>query len=51
MRLAELLVASGVPVDLDVANGMWHVWPLSGSFPEADAALERAAAFARSCRT
>ena len=51
IRLAELLVASGVSVDLDVASGMWHVWPLSGSFPEADAALERAAAFVRSCHT
>jgi epsilon-lactone hydrolase len=49
LRLAERVAASGGAVDVEVAAGMWHVWPLSGSFPEADAALERAAAFIRSC--
>jgi epsilon-lactone hydrolase len=49
LRLAERLVANGVSVDLDVATGMWHVWPMWGSFPEAAAALERVAVFVRSC--
>jgi epsilon-lactone hydrolase len=49
LRLAERLAANGGSVDLDIAPGMWHVWPMWGSFPEADAALERAAVFVRSC--
>ena len=49
VRLAAQLSADGVSVQLEIADGMWHVWPLSGSFPEADAALECAAAFVRSC--
>jgi epsilon-lactone hydrolase len=49
VRLAERLTASGVSVELDVASGMWHVWPMWGSFPEAETALERAAVFVRSC--
>ncbi len=51
IRLAELLAASGGSVELVVMSGMWHVWPMWGSFPEAVTALERAAAFIRSrCR-
>ena len=48
VRLAERLAASGGSVEVDVADGMWHVWPMSGSFPEATSALERAALFVRS---
>jgi acetyl esterase/lipase len=48
IRLAERLIANGVPVELEVASGMWHVWPLSGVFPESEAALQRAAEFVRS---
>jgi epsilon-lactone hydrolase len=48
VRLAERLIANGVPVELEVASGMWHVWPLSGVFPESEAALRRAAEFVRS---
>lgn len=48
VRLAERLAASGVSVEVDVADGMWHVWPMSGSFPEATRALERATLFVRS---
>jgi acetyl esterase/lipase len=44
-RLAERLGASGGLVEFEVADGMWHVWPMSGEFPEATAALDRAAAF------
>jgi len=48
VRLAERLAASGGSVEVDVADGMWHVWPMSGSFPEATRALERATLFVRS---
>ena len=51
VRLGERLVAGAGVVELAVANGMWHVWPMWGSFPEATAALERAAAFVRACCT
>ncbi len=51
IRLAARVVESGGSVDLEVVDGMWHVWPMSGSFPEADAALERAALFVHArCR-
>jgi monoterpene epsilon-lactone hydrolase len=49
LRLAERLTANGVSVELEVASGMWHVWPMWGVFPEAESALERAAVFVRSC--
>jgi epsilon-lactone hydrolase len=47
-RLTERLAASGGFAELVVVGGMWHVWPMSGSFPEATSALEHAAAFVRS---
>jgi epsilon-lactone hydrolase len=47
VRLAERLAKSGGSVELHVAAGMWHVWPVWGSFPESDAALARIATFLR----
>ena len=52
VRLAEEIVAAGGRVELEVVPDMWHCWPLWGSFPEAQAALTRCAAFIdRHCRT
>lgn len=46
IRLDEALRAAGVPSELRVWKGLWHVWPLfAGKLPEADAALREAAAF------
>ncbi len=46
--LADRAEAAGVTVDLDVADGMWHVWQfLAPTLPEARMALDRAAAFIR----
>jgi epsilon-lactone hydrolase len=47
-RLAERLIAAGGSAELEIAEGMWHVWPMWGSFPEATSALERSATFVRS---
>ena len=51
IRLARGLAAGGGTVELHVVGGMWHVWPMWGSFPEATEALERAAAFVRATAT
>jgi acetyl esterase/lipase len=53
--MAAQLTAQGVPVTLDLWRATPHVWQLyQGRLPEADAALDRAAAFildlGRSCR-
>ena len=46
--LAERAEAAGVEVDLDVADGMWHVWQfLSPWLPEARGALDQAASYIR----
>ncbi|MBT6371179.1 MAG: alpha/beta hydrolase [Acidimicrobiaceae bacterium] len=46
--LAERAEAAGVEVDLDVADGMWHVWQfLSPWLPEARGALDQAATYIR----
>lgn len=45
VRLADRLLAAGREVELHVAPGMWHCWPLWGEFPEAEAALDGAARF------
>lgn len=45
VRLAQRVVDSGGSAELDVAEGMWHVWPASGSFPESITALDRVTAF------
>lgn len=48
-RLAERARAAGVDVVLDLADGMWHVYPaLAPLVPEATEALVRAAVFIRS---
>ncbi len=45
-NLATQARAARVPVDLDIAEGMWHVYQaLAPTVPEATAALKRVAAF------
>lgn len=45
-RLAERVEAVGGRIELSVAPGMWHVWPIfAGKMPEADAALHEIARF------
>ncbi|MFN3257460.1 MAG: alpha/beta hydrolase [Ilumatobacter sp.] len=47
-RLADRAEQAGVDAQLDLADGMWHVFPmLAGVMPEADAALDHAARFIR----
>ena len=47
-RLADRLTAAGVYNELDLAEGMWHVYPMfTGVMPEAGAALAHAARFIR----
>lgn len=51
VMLHRRMAQGGVPAELVVAEGMWHDWPLVApgtmALPEAAAAIERAAAFAR----
>ena len=48
-RLADRLTEVGVYNELDLADGMWHVYPMfAGLVPEADAALIHASRFIRS---
>lgn len=45
-RLAERASAAGVPVELQIWDGVWHVWQaMPALLPEADAALASTAAF------
>jgi monoterpene epsilon-lactone hydrolase len=47
-RLAERAAAAGVYVELDLADGMWHVYPMfAGFMREADEALIHASRFIR----
>lgn len=47
-EFARMLRAAEIPVELDVVAGMQHVFPLmAGRAPEADAAIEAMARFAR----
>lgn len=47
--LAARAEAAGVEVELEVADGMWHVWQfLAPMLPESRTALDRAAAFIQS---
>lgn len=47
-RLVEGATAVGVDITLDLAAGMWHVYPaFAGLMPEADEALVRAAIYIR----
>jgi acetyl esterase/lipase len=47
--LAARAGAAGVDVELDVVDGMWHVWQfLAPMLPEARTALDRAATFVQS---
>jgi acetyl esterase/lipase len=45
IRLADELTNAGSSVLLRVAEGMWHVWPMYGEYPEAAAALTEIAKF------
>ncbi|MGB0498273.1 MAG: alpha/beta hydrolase [Rubricella sp.] len=48
IRMAERLTAQGIDTELDLWDGCPHVWQIfQGRVPEADAALDRAAAFIR----
>jgi len=48
VRLADRARAAGVPVELEVAPGMWHVWHLfAPRLPEGQAAIDRAGAWLR----
>lgn len=45
-RFAGMLREAGIPVEVEVAEGMQHIYPiLAGRAPEADATLRAAAAF------
>ena len=47
--LAARAETAGVEVELEVADGMWHVWQfLAPMLPESRTALDRAAAFIQS---
>ncbi len=47
-RLAEAAQQAGVPTEIEIWNGVWHVWQaMPVILPEADAALARTAAFMR----
>jgi epsilon-lactone hydrolase len=49
-RLRQRLQHAGVKVDLEMAQGMWHVYPIhAGTLQEADTALASMAQFTRSC--
>lgn len=45
MRLADKLTEAGSTVSLKVFEGMWHVWPMYGDFPEANTAVAEIAQF------
>ena len=48
-RLAERLTLAGVYNELDLAEHMWHVYPMfAGYMPEADEALQHASRFIKS---
>lgn len=47
-RLADAAAAAGVPAQLVVYEGLWHVWQLfGGALPEADRAIEALGRFVR----
>jgi epsilon-lactone hydrolase len=51
VQLAERLRRVGVPVELQIGEGLWHTWPITATtrpFPEGDQALEHIGAFAQS---
>lgn len=39
VRLCQRMRAVGRPCELKIYDGMWHVWPMFGAFPEADEAV------------
>lgn len=45
MRLADQMTEAGSSVSLKVFDGMWHVWPMHGEFPESTTALTEIARF------
>ena len=45
-RLADLASAAGIQVEIEIAKGLWHVYPLFGGFlPEGKKSLKTAADF------
>jgi acetyl esterase/lipase len=45
-RLADLASKAGVKVEIEIAKGLWHVYPLFGGFiPEAKNSLKEAVRF------
>lgn len=51
VRMAAKLHQCGVTVELRVVEGMWHVWPMWGEFPEATEAFKAIADHLRSTRS
>lgn len=45
VRLHARLLAAGRPTELKIYEGMWHVWPMFGTFPEAAGAIADIAVF------
>ena len=45
LRLADKLAAAGSSVLLHEVDGMWHVWPMDGDFPEAEMAVAQIVQF------
>ncbi len=44
-RFAEIAEAAGVPVTLEIEEGLIHVWQMFAGVPEAESAVERIGAF------
>ena len=51
VRLAEAATAAGVPVVLEIARDLPHVFPMFATTPEALAATDRIGAFLRAQET
>lgn len=45
VRLANGVQAVGGKVSLNIHEGMWHVWPMTGEMPETDRAIDQFAEF------
>ncbi len=50
VRLADRVGQAGGDATLEVFDGMWHVWPMYGDFPESEAALRSIGEFVGKAR-